>query len=81
MPRPLPPPAEPRQLVSVAVAAQRLQLNERTVRRYADRGLLQAYRLGPRAIRLDLAEVDALLHPIPNATTGEPPRVRPGDYR
>ena len=50
-------------------AAARLRLSPRTVRRRIADGQLSAYRFGPVLIRLDRAEVDALLRPIPTAGT------------
>ena len=39
-------------------------------RRIAD-GDITGYRLGPRIIRVDLAELDATFRPIPAASTGD----------
>jgi excisionase family DNA binding protein len=55
------------QLVSLAAAADATDVHPRTVRRWIAAGRLTGYRVGPRLIRVDLAEVDALLHPIPTA--------------
>ena len=52
---------------SVASAAERHHVCAKTIRRKIASGDLTAYRLGSRLIRLDPAEVDALLRPIPNA--------------
>jgi excisionase family DNA binding protein len=58
----------PMQLVSLPEAARLLGgCSERTVRRWISEGRLRAYRIGPRFIRLDLAEVEAMLSPIPTA--------------
>lgn len=51
--------------VSLAEAARRLGCTTRTVRRRIADGSLTGYRMGPRLIRLDAAEVDALLRRIP----------------
>lgn len=56
-----------RRIGSLADAAESLGVNERTVRRYIADGRLTAFRLGPRLVRVDLAEVEAMLHPIPTA--------------
>lgn len=58
--------------VSIDAAAERLDVHPRTVRRAISEGRLTGYRLGPRAIRVDLNEVDQLLQQIP--TTTLPPR-------
>lgn len=51
--------------ITIAEAASRLQCNPRTIRRRIADGTLTGYRFGPTLIRLDPAEVDALLRPIP----------------
>ena len=50
---------------SIAEAAEHLGVNPRTIRRWIASGALTGYRAGPRLIRVDLAEVDALLKIIP----------------
>ncbi len=57
-----------RHFVSPATAAVHLGVSTKTLRRYIASGRLTAYRVGNKIIRLDLEEVDGLLHPIP--TTG-----------
>lgn len=48
--------------------AQRIGVHPKTLRRRISEGRLTGYRLaGSRLIRLDPAEVDALLRPIPSA--------------
>ena len=47
--------------VTIAVAAERLGLSAKSVRRRIADGTLPAYRIGPRLIRLDSADVDRLL--------------------
>lgn len=42
---------------TVAEVAELFSLSERTIRRYVDSGRLTAYRVGPRALRLDPDEV------------------------
>lgn len=46
-------------------AAEYVGCDQRTIRRYVAAGKLTGYRLGPRLIRVDLNEVDALMQPIP----------------
>jgi excisionase family DNA binding protein len=54
-----------RQFESLEHAAERLDVSERTIRRYVSTGRLTGYRTGPRLLRVDRAEVDAMLEPIP----------------
>lgn len=53
-----------RVLISVNAAAGRVGLDPRTIRRYISDGVLPAYRVGTTLIRLDQADVDALVQPI-----------------
>ena len=53
--------------LTIADVAIRWQCNPKTVRRRIAEGQLTAYRIGPKLIRLDEAEVDALMRPIPSA--------------
>lgn len=48
-------------------AAARLSVDKKTIRRMISRGELTGYRVGPRLIRVDTAELEALLRPIPTA--------------
>lgn len=45
-------------------AAEYLGLDQRTLRNYIAAGRLNAYRLGPRHVRIKIADLDALLQPI-----------------
>lgn len=64
--------ATQRRWMSPDEAAQHLGVTKRTLRNYIAEGKLRAYRLaGKRTMRLDQADVDALLSPIP--TTGGQP--------
>jgi len=54
-----------RQMVPIPAAAEHTGVSTQTIRRYIAAGRLTGYRVGPRLIRVDLAEVDALLHRIP----------------
>jgi len=49
----------------LAAAALRLNCSTRTLRRRISDGSLTGYRFGPRLIRVSVAEVDALLCPVP----------------
>lgn len=50
-----------RRLASLAGAADYAAVNPRTIRRRIADGSLTGYRVGPRIIRVDLDELDALL--------------------
>lgn len=56
-----------RQLRTVEAAAEYLGVAPRTIRRWIAAGTLTGYRAGPRLVRVDLAELDAMLRPIPTA--------------
>lgn len=60
---------EPR-YVPLDVAAARLSITVPGLRKFIAEGRITGYRLGKRAIRVDLHEVDALLTPIPSAKAG-----------
>ncbi len=53
--------------VSIAEAAEAVGVHPRTIRRRISDGSLIGYRTGPRLIRVDRNDVDALLRPIPTA--------------
>lgn len=53
--------------VSIQAAADLFEVSPRTIRRMIGRGELTGYRLGPRAIRIDLNELAGLLRPIPTS--------------
>lgn len=54
-----------RRLLALDEAAEYLGLNPRTIRRYIADGSIRGYRIGgQRLIRVDQAELDALLQPI-----------------
>lgn len=57
-------------LVSLPQAAEMLGVTTRTLRRYIADGRLSAYRLGPRMLRVDLDELDALLRPLATTKRG-----------
>lgn len=52
---------------SIAQAADRTGVSQRTLRRRIADGSLRAYRLGPRIIRLNATEVDDLMVPVRSA--------------
>jgi excisionase family DNA binding protein len=55
----------PASFASISDIAARYGVSQRTVRRWIARGLIEAYRVGPRLLRVDPDEVDALLRKIP----------------
>lgn len=59
-----------RRWLSQAEAAEYLGITDRTLRRMIAAGELPAYRLGPRLLRIDAGDLDALLTPVP-AASGE----------
>jgi excisionase family DNA binding protein len=66
-----------RRYISILEAAEYCGTSHKTIRRRIASGDLKAYRLGDtRVIRIDVADLDRLLHPIPRpaATTGGGPR-------
>lgn len=62
-------PLEPRQLASLVHAAEAYGVHPHTLRRRIADGSLTGYRLGPRLLRVDLDELDAMLRPVPPART------------
>lgn len=60
-------PRASRTLISQAQAAEYLGVTERTIRNYVSRGMLRGYRVGGRLVRIDQADVEQLLRPIPTA--------------
>jgi excisionase family DNA binding protein len=59
-----------RQLTSIQEAARRCAVHPDTIRRRIAAGQLTAYRFGPKLIRVDMGELEALLRPIPTARSG-----------
>ena len=59
-----------RRLESIPNAAEYVGVSSKTIRRWISAGALTGYRMGPRLIRVDLVEVDAMLRPIPTAGGG-----------
>lgn len=55
----------PADLITIAEAAEFLDVTDRTIRRYISEGRLAAFRIGNRQIRLRRADVEALLKTIP----------------
>ena len=55
-------------IASIAAAAEHAGVAPKTIRRYIAAGRLTGYRFGPRLIRVDLDELEAMLRPIPTAS-------------
>ena len=48
------------QWVTIAQSAERKKLSTKTIRRYISQGLIEAERVGPRLIRVNLASLENL---------------------
>lgn len=59
-----------RRPVSIAVAAKYAGVHPRTIRRMISRGDVQGFRFGPRILRVDLDDIEAMLRRIPTAGGG-----------
>ena len=62
------PKSQPR-FTTIADAAAYLHVNTRTVRRMVADGTLTGYRHGSRILRVERAELDRVLRPIPSAAS------------
>ena len=51
-------------LVGTTPAAEYADVSTKTVRRWIAEGRLTGYRVGPRLIKIDLNELDAMLRPM-----------------
>lgn len=56
-----------RRLVTLDEAGEHAGCSRYTIRRRVADGTLTGYRFGPRLIRVDLDELDALLRPVPTS--------------
>jgi excisionase family DNA binding protein len=54
----------PPRRVGLREAADYAGVHTHTVRRWIAAGRLRAYRVGPRLIRVDLADLDAIMRPV-----------------
>jgi excisionase family DNA binding protein len=52
----------------LSTGADYADVSTRTLRRWIAQGRVTGYRAGPRLIRVDLNELDAMLAPIPSAS-------------
>ena len=60
-------PREPKWVTGLAAASRYADIPIRTLRDWIAKGLLPAYRIGPRQIQIDLNDIDALRVRIPTA--------------
>ena len=58
-------PRAPRNLITIADAAETCNVSSRTIRRRVADGSIRGFRIGPRLLRVDRAEVEKLLKPVP----------------
>jgi excisionase family DNA binding protein len=58
-------PITTRRLRSIADGAKYADVSTKTIRRYIADGRLIGYRVGPRLVKIDLADLDALVQRIP----------------
>jgi excisionase family DNA binding protein len=56
-----------RRLSSIYGVAEEYDVSPRTVRRWIADGRITGYRVGPRLIKVDLNELDAILRPVGGA--------------
>lgn len=57
----------PDQLISLTTAAARCDVSVRSIQRWISAGRLAAYRVGPRLVRIDAAELATILHRLGGA--------------
>lgn len=60
-------PVERARYADLTEAAAYAKVHPRTIRRWISAGLLKGYRAGPRLLRVNLNELDAMLSEIPTA--------------
>jgi excisionase family DNA binding protein len=56
-----------RRLSSINVVAEEYDVSPRTVRRWIAEGRITGHRVGPRLIKVDLNECDAIMRPVGGA--------------
>lgn len=52
-------------LITTRAAADRIGVCDRTVRRWINTGVLPAYRVGPRTLRIDPGDLDQIARRVP----------------
>ena len=58
----------PARRVPLAEGAEYYHVSVKTLRRYGAAGLITLYRVGPKLLQVDLAELDQLVRPVPAAS-------------
>jgi excisionase family DNA binding protein len=61
-------------LLSIPVSAKRIGKSERTIRRWIANGDLRAFKVGPRTVAIDRADLDAMIRLAP-ASYGPKARI------
>lgn len=56
---------------AIPQAATIYDVHDQTIRRWISEGRITGYRFGPRMLRVDLDELDAMLRPLAAAKRGE----------
>lgn len=64
---PAPQPLPQRRLAAVQDGASYAGVSTKTIRRWIANGVLPGYRMGPRLLKVDLNDLDALARRIPTA--------------
>ena len=54
----------PPELIGLTEAAERCGVDYRTIRRWVSAGYLDAVRIGPRVLRIDVAQLDSITRPV-----------------
>jgi len=57
-------------LISLQTAADQLEIDVSTLRRWVSKGLIKAYRVGPRSLRVSPTDVASLAEPLETALAG-----------
>ena len=60
----------PKNYVSIPDAAKLANCSPKTIRRRISDGTIPAYRMGPRMLRVDQADIERAMRPIPTAGRG-----------
>lgn len=58
-------PASATRYVSLEAVAEQLDVTVNTVRNWIKSGRLTGYRVGPRVVRVDAAQIEQLIQPMP----------------
>ncbi|WP_420220455.1 helix-turn-helix domain-containing protein [Mycobacterium marinum] len=54
----------PPKLIGLQEAAERCDVDYRTMRRWVASGVIGAVRVGPRLLKIDAADIEALMQPV-----------------